>query len=53
MQTQEEHQLEQALAEALRNKQCEQWLAEKSQAVNAYKRRSGSPRRFSDDVRSF
>jgi antitoxin CcdA len=53
MQTQEEHQLEQALAEALRNKHCEQWLAENSQAVNAYNEEVEARGSFSDDVRSF
>ncbi|EJM65942.1 type II toxin-antitoxin system CcdA family antitoxin [Pseudomonas sp. GM55] len=36
MQSEEEIQFELALAEALRRKQCEQWLAENSKAVNAY-----------------
>jgi antitoxin CcdA len=36
VQTQEEIQLELALAEALRRKQCEQWLAENSEAVTTY-----------------
>ncbi|MBD0678045.1 type II toxin-antitoxin system CcdA family antitoxin [Pseudomonas sp. PSB11] len=53
MQTQEEHQLERALAEALRNKQCEQWLAENSEAVNAYNEEVEANGAFSDEVRSF
>ena len=36
MHTQEKTLLEQALAEALKKKQHEQWLAENSEAVNAY-----------------
>ena len=46
MQTQEGFQLELALDEALRRKQCEQWLTENSEAVKCLQRRRGSPRRF-------
>ncbi|TFB39022.1 type II toxin-antitoxin system CcdA family antitoxin [Pseudomonas sp. F01002] len=53
MQTQEEFQLEQAPAEALRRKQCEQWLAENSEAVDAYNEHAEAHGVFSDDVRSF
>lgn len=53
MQTQEEIQLELALAEALRRKQCEQWLAENSEAVNAYNNDVEAHGVFSDSVRSF
>lgn len=52
MQTQEESHTEQALAEALRRTQCEQWLAENSEAVNAYNEDVEAHGVFSDDVRS-
>ncbi|MNC54702.1 Post-segregation antitoxin CcdA [compost metagenome] len=53
MQTQEEIQLELTLTEALRRKQCEQWLAENSEAVNAYNEGVEAHGVFSDYVRSF
>lgn len=53
MQTQEELQLEHTLAEALRRKQCEQWLAENSEAINAYNEHVDAHGVFSDTVRSF
>lgn len=53
MQTEEEIQLELALAEALRTKQCEQWLAENSEAINAYNEHVEAHGVFSDSVRSF
>jgi antitoxin CcdA len=53
MQTQEEIQLEQAQAESLRKKQCEQWRAENSEAVNSYDEEVEANGVFSDDVRSF
>jgi antitoxin CcdA len=53
MQSEEEIQFELALAEALRKKQCEQWLAENSEAVNAYNEEVEAHGVFSDDVRSF
>lgn len=53
MQNQDEIQLEQALVEALRRSQCEQWLAENSEAVNAYNEYVEAHGVFSDHVRSF
>nr|WP_314876344.1 type II toxin-antitoxin system CcdA family antitoxin [uncultured Pseudomonas sp.] len=53
MQTQKDIQLEQAQAEALRKKQCEQWLAENSEAINAYNEYVEAHGVFSDAVRSF
>ncbi|WP_339462999.1 type II toxin-antitoxin system CcdA family antitoxin [Pseudomonas sp. EA_105y_Pfl2_R69] len=45
--------LEQALAEALKKKQREQWLAENQQAINAYNEHVEAQGVFSDDLRSF
>ncbi|VVO98788.1 hypothetical protein PS862_02731 [Pseudomonas fluorescens] len=53
MQTHEGFQLEQALAEALSRKQCEQWLAENSEAVNAYNEHVKAHGVFSDNIRSW
>lgn len=53
MPSEEEIQLKLALAEALTRKQCEQWLAENSNAVNAYNEHVEAHGVFSDDVRSF
>ncbi|VVP60663.1 hypothetical protein PS874_06078 [Pseudomonas fluorescens] len=53
MHTQEEILLEQALAEALKNKRCEQWLAENSEAINAYNEPGEDHGVSSDDLRSF
>lgn len=53
MQTQAEIQLELALAEALWTKQCEQWLAENSEAINAYNERVEAYGVFRDFVRIF
>lgn len=53
MQNQDEIHLEQEQAEALRRKQCEQWLAENSEAVNAYNEYVEAHGVFSDHVRSF
>ena len=53
MQTQEEIQLELAMADALRTKQCEQWLAEYREAINTYNEHVGAHGVFSDSVRSF
>lgn len=53
MQTQDETQSELALSEALRRKQREQWLAENSEAVNAYNEYVEAQGVFSDSVRSF
>lgn len=53
MQSEEDIQLELALAEALKRKQCEQWLAENSEAVNAYNEYVEAHGVFSDSVRSF
>ena len=51
MQNQDEIHLEQD--EAPRTKQCEQWLAENSEAVNAYNEYVKANGVFSDSVRSF
>ena len=53
MHTQEEILLDLALAEALMKKQCEQWRAENSEAINAYNELVEAHGVFSDDVRSF
>jgi antitoxin CcdA len=53
MKTEDEIQLELAMVEALRTKQCEQWLAENSEAVNAYNEHMEAHGVFSDTVRSF
>ena len=45
--------LEQALAEALKKKQREQWLAENRQAIHAYNEHVEAHGVFSDDLRSF
>jgi antitoxin CcdA len=45
--------LEQALAEALKKKQREQWLAENRKAINAYNQHVEAHGVFSDDLRSF
>ena len=45
--------LEQALAEALRNKQREQWLDENRKAIHAYNEHVEAHGVFSDDLRSF
>jgi post-segregation antitoxin (ccd killing protein) len=53
MQSEEDIQLELALAEALKRKQCEQRLAENSEAVNAYNKYVEAHGVFSNSVRSF
>ena len=45
--------LEQALAEALRKKQREQWLDENRKAIHAYNEHVEAHGVFSDDLRSF
>ncbi len=45
--------LEQALAEALRKKQREQWLDENRKAIHAYNEHVEAHGLFSDDLRSF
>jgi antitoxin CcdA len=45
--------LEQALVEALKKKQREQWLAENHSAINAYNEYVEGHGVFSDDQRSF
>lgn len=45
--------LEQALAQALKKKQREQWLAENRNAINAYNEHVEAHGVFSDDLRSF
>ncbi|TBU97088.1 type II toxin-antitoxin system CcdA family antitoxin [Phytopseudomonas dryadis] len=45
--------LERALAETLRKKQREQWLAENRKAIEAYNQHVESHGVFSDDLRSF
>jgi antitoxin CcdA len=45
--------LEQALAEALKKKQREQWLAENRKAISAYNEHVEAQGVFSDDLRSF
>jgi antitoxin CcdA len=52
MPTQEELQLEHTLAEALRRKQCEQWLAENREELDAYNQHVETVGVFSDNVRS-
>lgn len=44
---------EQPLADALKKQQCEQWLAENSEAVNTYNEEVEAHGVFSDHVRSF
>lgn len=53
MQTEEDDQLEQTQAEELRRKQCAQWLAENSEAINAYNEYVEAHGVFSYHVRSF
>lgn len=53
MHTQEKILLELALAEALKRHRCEEWLAENSEAVNAYNEEVEAHGVFSDHVRSF
>lgn len=53
MHTQEEILLEQALADALKKQQHEQWLAENSEAINAYSDYVEAHGVFSEGVRSF
>lgn len=45
--------LEQALAEALKKKQRERWLAENRKAIYAYNEHVNAHGVFSDDLRSF
>lgn len=45
--------LEQALSEALRQRQREQWLAENKTAIEAYNQRVQAQGVFSDDLRTF
>ena len=45
--------LEQALIEALKKKQREQWLAENRKAIDAYNAHVEAHGVFSDDLRSF
>lgn len=45
--------LEQALAEALKQKQREQWLAENRKAIGAYNEHVEAHGVFSDELRSF
>jgi len=45
--------LEQALAEALKKNQREQWLAENREAINAYNEHVEANGVFSDGLRSF
>ena len=53
MPSEEEIQLELALAEALRRKQCEQWLAENNEAINTYNELVEAQGVFGDSERSF
>ena len=53
MHTQEKISLGQALAWALRKNQCEQCLAEISEAINAYNEYVDVHGVFSDNIRSF
>lgn len=53
MQTEDEIKLALALVEALSRSQCEQWLAENSEAINAYNEHVEAHGVFSDTVRSF
>ncbi len=53
MQSEEEIQLELALAEALKRKQFEQWLTENREAVKAYNEFVEAHGIFSDFVGSF
>ncbi|MFZ5654155.1 MAG: type II toxin-antitoxin system CcdA family antitoxin [Pseudomonadota bacterium] len=45
--------LEQALAEALKKKQRERWLAENRKAIDAYNEHVKAQGVFGDDLRSF
>lgn len=45
--------LERALAEAIRDKQRQQWLQENRQAIEDYNRRIEAEGCFSDNLRSF
>lgn len=45
--------LEQALIEALKKKQREQWLAENRKAIDAYNEHVEAHGVFSDDLRSY
>lgn len=45
--------LEQALVEVLKKKQCDQWLAENSKAIDAYNEYVEAQGVFSDELRSF
>ena len=45
--------LEQALAYDLKKQQCEQWLAENSEAMNAYNEHVEAHGVFSDHARGF
>jgi antitoxin CcdA len=53
MHTQEKIMLQQALADALKKQQSELWLAENSEAVNAYNEEVEAHGVFSDNIRSF
>jgi antitoxin CcdA len=53
MHTQEKTPSEQSLADALKKQQCAQWLAENSEAVNAYNEEVEAHGVFSDNIRSF
>ena len=53
MQNQDEIHLEQEQDKALRRSQCEQWLAENSEAINAYNELVEAQGVFGDSVRSF
>lgn len=53
MHIQEKILLELALADALKKQQREQWLAENSEAVNAYNEEVETQGVFSDNIRSF
>jgi antitoxin CcdA len=45
--------LERALAEAIRNKQLEQWLQDNQQSIEDYNQRIEAEGCFSDSLRSF
>lgn len=53
MHIQEKALLEQALADAQKKQRREQWLAENSEAVNAYNEKVETQGVFSDNIRSF
>lgn len=53
MHNQEKALLEQALADAQKKQRREQWLAENSEAVNAYNEKVETQGVFSDNIRSF